>query len=257
MNWDEINNTKIIFNQKFKNTISYVRDIYVSPGELIDVDCANKLREYLKNDADLDVSKLGAYNLADTYAFVICLCFNQETIQNCDNWFDLTKELQKCYRQDEDEDEKDFEKSIYDHCACGHKIHEVYIFEGEYTKAVVGNVCIYKSVITNDIVKNKLKKDKSTKTKHAYRMKKDKTEDWAETHVRCLGSKKYEICDSLIDKAEASWKKRCRECHIKFKFPIKKTTEKRQCIECQLPIFKSAPAYKVRCYECHSKHKSE
>ena len=41
MNWDEINHTKLIFNQKFKDTISYVRDIYVSPGELIDVDCAN------------------------------------------------------------------------------------------------------------------------------------------------------------------------------------------------------------------------
>tara|TARA_R110002167_G_scaffold268257_2_gene474779 strand:+ start:870 stop:1640 length:771 start_codon:yes stop_codon:yes gene_type:complete len=256
MNWDEINHTKLIFNQKFKDTISYVRDIYVSPGELIDVDCANKLREYLKNDADLDVSKLGAYNMADTYAFVICLCFNQETIQNCDNWFDLTKELQKCHRLDEDETEKYFEQSNYDHCACGHKIQEVWIFEGEYTKAVVGSICITKSVITNDTVKNKLKKHKSTKTKYARRMKKDKTEDWfkSKSHVRCLGSKEYEICSVLIDKVDASWKKRCRECHTLFNNPI---SENRQCLECQLPIFKSEPAYKVRCYECHSKHKSK
>ena len=152
------------------------------------------------------------------------------------------------------EDEKNFEQSIYDHCACGHKIHEVYIFEGEYTKAVVGSICITKSVITNDTVKNKLKKDKSTKTKYARRMKKDKTEDWAETHARCLGSKKYEICGVLINNSEASWKKRCRDCHFQFKNPI---TEKRQCLECQLPILKSEPAYKVRCYDCHSKHKSK
>ena len=249
-----INKTKIIFNQKFKDTLSIARDIHVSDGQLIDISCANNLREYLKNNAELDLIKPGAYTEADTYAFVICFCFNQETIQNCDNWFDLTKELQQCYRPDEDEIEKYREQSIYDQCACGHKIQEVWIFEGEYTKAIVGNVCIDKSVITNDIVKNKLKKHKSTKSKHSRRMKKDKTEDWFKSHVRCLGSKKYEICSVLIDKVDASWKKRCRECHTLFKNPI---SENRQCLECQLPIFKSEPAYKVRCYECHSKHKNK
>ena len=247
-----INKTKIIFNQNFKDTLSIARDIHVSEGKLIDISCANVLREYLKNDTELDLIKPGAYTEADTYAFVICFCFNQETIQNCDNWFDLTKELQKCYRPDKIE--IDLNRANYDHCACGHLIHEVWIFEGEYTKAIVGNVCIKKCVITNDIVKNKLKKHKSTKSKHARILKKDKNEDWAKTHVRCLGSKEYEICSVLIDKVDASWKKRCRECHTLFKNPI---AEKRQCLECQLPIFKSAPAYKVRCYECYSKHKSK
>jgi len=217
----KINKTRIIFNQKYKNIVSDARVIHkISYQKLIDENTAASLREYLDMNYDnIDICAYGKFTKPDYYAFTISLCFDQSILEKYDNWEDLSKtEIQNVSTLSRPHDSQ---------CCCGQHITEVYTFNGGYTSAIVGNVCMEKSNITNISVLEKLskiRKEKSLDKKRKRLTEEDKTQVWYKNERRCLGTNDR-ICNRRISRKEPYWKSRCIHCHKNTKKTQEKTQE--------------------------------
>lgn len=216
------NKTRIIFNQKYKNIVSEARAIHVSYQKLIDEDTAALLREYLDMKyTNLDICTYGKFTKPDYYAFIISLCFEQSVLEEYDSWEDLSEiRIQRV----------DILPHSYDtQCCCGQHITQVFKFDGGYTCAIVGNVCVEKSEISNSSVLEdlcQLKKENRRKKKSAKLAEEDKKQEWYKYEKRCLGTNDR-ICNSILRRTVEHWRVRCITCHKKYSGYTKKNTTKK------------------------------
>lgn len=257
-----INKTKLVYNKNLINLVDETRKTYnIQNGTLIDEELAGVLREHLNLfRKKIDICYEGGFGNQDYYAFIICLCFAQSVLVECNDWDDFSKTNIK--------QKVSITPVAYDtKCCCGHNIRDVYKFDGDYASAIVGNVCVEKSTITNSSVKEKVKilkkkrsKDKSLSTRRKKIAEEDKTQEWYKTARRCLGTDDR-ICKTKILRKESYWKTRCISCYKDYNTNTTNTdTNERCCIGtgdriCKTKISCEEPEWKKRCKLCYKDHK--
>lgn len=259
----QVNKTKIVYNEKLIKLLDETRKTYnIQNGTLIDEELAGVLREHLNLfRKKIDICYEGAFGNQDYYAFIICLCFAQSVLVECNDWKDFSKQKIK--------QNVSITPIAYDtKCCCGHNIRDVYKFDGDYASAIVGNVCVEKSTITNSSVIEKVKnlkkkrlKDKSLAARRKKIAEEDKTQEWYKNERRCLGTDN-KICKTKISRKESHWKTRCISCYKEYNTSnnTNTNTNERCCLGtdnkiCNTKISRKEPHWVKRCKVCYKEHK--
>ena len=262
-----INKTKLIYNKKLIKLLDETRKTYnIQNGTLIDEELAAVLREHLDLvREEVDLCYNGGFGKSDYYAFIVCLCFAQSVLEECNDWEDFSKTNIK--------QNVSITPVAYDtKCCCGHNIRDVYKFDGNYASAIVGNVCVEKSTITNSsviekvkLLKKKRSKDKSLVRRREKIAEEDKAQEWYKNERRCLGTDN-KICKIKISRKEPEWKARCISCYKEYNTStntnVNINTNKRTCIGigdriCEKNISSEEPEWKKRCNLCYKEYKKK